>query len=52
MTHTQVFKKQQGIVYRDRGKKNRYSKVTWYKLMDRYQHRRKHKLRINNKYRW
>jgi hypothetical protein len=49
MTHMRAFKKQ-NIVYEYSGKINRQTKVTWYKLMDRYQRRRKHKLRINNKW--
>lgn len=51
MVHTRVFKKQ-NIVYEDRGKINRQTKITWYILMSNYRHRRKHKLKMNNKYRW
>ncbi len=51
MTHTRAFKKQ-NITYENRGKINRQTKVTWYNLMDRYQRRRKHKLKMNYKYRW
>jgi hypothetical protein len=29
MTHTQVFRKQQGIVYRDRGRAGRLTRIKW-----------------------
>ena len=49
MTHTQVFKKRQGIIYEDRGRAGRQTKITWALIIMRAHQQLRHQAKQYNK---
>ena len=49
MTHTQVFKKRQGIIYEGRGRAGRQTKITWALIIMRTNQKLRHHAKQYNK---
>jgi hypothetical protein len=49
MTHTQVFRKQQGIVYEDRGRAGRLTRIKWALIVMRAHQQLRHQAKQYNK---